>query len=181
MNRAEVARINIAFIVLIVAVATIGGFMFGYDSGVINGTQEGLESAFDLSKLGTGFNVGAILLGCAVILARQRFMLKAPGTIPVALLPGATTRWQYGVGRYAGGELRWYRSLGVGTRPNRILQRRDVTVLGRRDPLPSEQQALPSSAVVVECRDHGAPLSLALGESAYTGFVSWLESSAPLS
>ena len=65
MNRAEVARINIAFIVLIVAVATIGGFMFGYDSGVINGTQEGLESAFDLSKLGTGFNVGAILLGCA--------------------------------------------------------------------------------------------------------------------
>ena len=65
MNRAEVAKINIAFIVLIVAVATIGGFMFGYDSGVINGTQEGLESAFNLSKLGTGFNVGAILLGCA--------------------------------------------------------------------------------------------------------------------
>lgn len=55
-----------AFIALIVAVATIGGFMFGYDSGVINGTQEGLESAFNLSALGTGFNVGAILLGCAV-------------------------------------------------------------------------------------------------------------------
>jgi SP family sugar:H+ symporter-like MFS transporter len=51
--------------VLIVAGAMIGGFMFGYDSGVIIGTQEGLESAFDLSKLGTGFNVGAILLGCA--------------------------------------------------------------------------------------------------------------------
>src|SRR5881392_893227 len=59
-------RVNIAFIALIVAVATIGGFMFGYDSGVINGTQEGLEKAFDLSKLGTGLNVGAILLGCAV-------------------------------------------------------------------------------------------------------------------
>jgi len=59
-------RVNIAFIALIVAVATIGGFMFGYDSGVINGTQEGLEKAFDLSKLGTGLNVGAILIGCAV-------------------------------------------------------------------------------------------------------------------
>ncbi|MCE7797983.1 sugar porter family MFS transporter [Sphingobium sufflavum] len=55
-----------AFIAAIVAVATIGGFMFGYDSGVINGTQEGLEKAFDLSKLGTGLNVGAILIGCAV-------------------------------------------------------------------------------------------------------------------
>ncbi len=40
--------------------------MFGYDSGVINGTQQGLEQAFHLSKLGTGLNVGAILLGCAV-------------------------------------------------------------------------------------------------------------------
>jgi MFS family permease len=62
---ADGAKVNIAFIAAIVAVATIGGFMFGYDSGVINGTQEGLEKAFNLSKLGTGLNVGAILLGCA--------------------------------------------------------------------------------------------------------------------
>lgn len=59
-------RANMAFIAAIVAVATIGGFMFGYDSGVINGTQKGLESAFDLGRLGIGVNVGAILLGSAV-------------------------------------------------------------------------------------------------------------------
>jgi SP family sugar:H+ symporter-like MFS transporter len=58
-------RVNMGFVLAIVAVATIGGFMFGYDSGVINGTQEGLEHAFNLSKLGTGVNVGAILIGCA--------------------------------------------------------------------------------------------------------------------
>ena len=57
---------NLPLIAAIVGVATIGGFMFGYDSGVINGTQQGLEKAFNLSKLGTGLNVGAILLGCAV-------------------------------------------------------------------------------------------------------------------
>jgi SP family sugar:H+ symporter-like MFS transporter len=62
---ADGAKVNMAFIAAIVAVATIGGFMFGYDSGVINGTQEGLEKAFSLSKLGTGLNVGAILIGCA--------------------------------------------------------------------------------------------------------------------
>jgi SP family sugar:H+ symporter-like MFS transporter len=66
MSGANAAQANMAFIVAIVAVATIGGFMFGYDSGVINGTQDGLERAFGLSKLGVGFNVGAILLGCAV-------------------------------------------------------------------------------------------------------------------
>src|SRR5579875_3070854 len=59
-------KINMAFIGAIVAVATIGGFMFGYDSGVINGTQEGLQQAFHLTALGTGFNVGALLIGCAV-------------------------------------------------------------------------------------------------------------------
>jgi hypothetical protein len=121
-----------------------------------------------------------VLVACGLVLARQRFMLRAPGTIPVALLPGAAVRWQYGVARFAGGELRWYRSLGVGTRPNRVLRRRDVTVLGRRPVLQSEQQSLPSTAVVVQCRDGNAELSLALGESAYTGFVSWLESSAPM-
>jgi SP family sugar:H+ symporter-like MFS transporter len=62
---ADGLKVNMALISGIVAVATIGGFMFGYDSGVINGTQEGLEHAFALSKLGTGLNVGAILLGCA--------------------------------------------------------------------------------------------------------------------
>ena len=57
----ERAKVNLAFIAAIVAVATIGGFMFGYDSGVINGTQQGLEKAFNLSKLGTGLNVGMTL------------------------------------------------------------------------------------------------------------------------
>ncbi|MBV6418750.1 MAG: D-xylose-proton symporter [Steroidobacteraceae bacterium] len=65
MGNDAIARVNIGFIAAIVAVATIGGFMFGYDSGAINGTQEGLNQAFELSKLGTGLNVGAILLGCA--------------------------------------------------------------------------------------------------------------------
>ncbi|MDO6415193.1 sugar porter family MFS transporter [Sphingomonas sp. BIUV-7] len=66
MDRVAERQVNLAFIAAIVAAATIGGFMFGYDSGVINGTQDGLEKAFGLSKLGTGFNVGAILIGCAI-------------------------------------------------------------------------------------------------------------------
>lgn len=63
---AEGTKVNMAFVAAIVAVATIGGFMFGYDSGVINGTQEGLNSAFNLTEFGTGLNVAAILIGCAI-------------------------------------------------------------------------------------------------------------------
>jgi len=59
------ASINLPLIAAIVGVATIGGFMFGYDSGVINGTQDGLQQAFSLTKFETGFNVAALLVGCA--------------------------------------------------------------------------------------------------------------------
>jgi len=65
-SEGDAGRVNMGFIAAIVAVATIGGFMFGYDSGVINGTQKGLEAAFDLGKLGIGVNVGAILIGSSI-------------------------------------------------------------------------------------------------------------------
>lgn len=56
---------NTGFIVLITIVATIGGFLFGFDSGVINGTVDGLRLAFHSNSVGTGFNVASMLLGCA--------------------------------------------------------------------------------------------------------------------
>jgi MFS transporter, SP family, sugar:H+ symporter len=60
------ATVNLPLIGAIVGVATIGGFMFGYDSGVINGTQEGLKSTFNLSAAWLGITVSALLPGCAV-------------------------------------------------------------------------------------------------------------------
>lgn len=57
---------NTAFIIMVSCIATIGGFLFGYDSGVINGTVEGLQVAFESDSAGTGFNVASMLLGCAI-------------------------------------------------------------------------------------------------------------------
>jgi len=57
---------NTLYIVVISCIATIGGFLFGFDSGVINGTVDGLRTAFDSDSMGTGFNVASMLLGCAI-------------------------------------------------------------------------------------------------------------------
>lgn len=57
---------NLPLIVAISCVATLGGFLFGFDSGVINGTVDGLQKAFDSDSIGTGFNVASMLLGCAI-------------------------------------------------------------------------------------------------------------------
>ncbi len=53
-------------IVLISCVAAIGGFLFGFDSGVINGTVGALKQAFQSDAAVSGFNVASMLLGCAV-------------------------------------------------------------------------------------------------------------------
>jgi len=65
-------RANMGFIGAIVAVATIGGFLFGYDSGAVNGTQDGLTAAFNLVPgsfspgNGLGFTVASLLIGCFI-------------------------------------------------------------------------------------------------------------------
>ncbi|MBN2651430.1 MAG: sugar porter family MFS transporter [Spirochaetales bacterium] len=53
-------------VLFITLVATIGGFLFGFDSGVINGTVDGLKESFNSDSIATGFNVASMLLGCAV-------------------------------------------------------------------------------------------------------------------
>jgi len=72
MVEASPQRANMGFIGAIVAVATIGGFLFGYDSGAVNGTQPGLTAAFNLvpgsfsPSNGLGFTVASLLIGCFI-------------------------------------------------------------------------------------------------------------------
>jgi len=72
MTETSASRANMGFIGAIVAVATIGGFLFGYDSGAVNGTQDGLTQAFNLvpgswsPTNGLGFTVASLLIGCFI-------------------------------------------------------------------------------------------------------------------
>ena len=60
------AEENTRLIVQISCVATLGGFLFGFDSGVINGTVEGLSTTFHASSAVVGLVVASMLLGCAL-------------------------------------------------------------------------------------------------------------------
>lgn len=55
-----------AKVILISFAAALGGFLFGFDSGVINGTVDALQQAFQSTAVGTGFNVASMALGCAI-------------------------------------------------------------------------------------------------------------------
>jgi MFS transporter, SP family, sugar:H+ symporter len=106
---------NMALIAAIVAVATIGGLLFGYDSGAVNGTQAGLKQAFALDDTGLGFTVGSLLIGCAAgaflagrladALGRKRVMVLAALLFFFgAIVQGLTdVHLAFVIARFAGG------------------------------------------------------------------------------
>ncbi|MGH8234081.1 MAG: MFS transporter, partial [Rhodanobacteraceae bacterium] len=53
-------------VILIAAAAALGGFLFGFDTAVINGAVDALRHAFGLSAALTGFAVSIALLGSAL-------------------------------------------------------------------------------------------------------------------
>lgn len=77
---------NLPLIILISCVATIGGFLFGFDSGVINGTVEGLQTAFNSDTAGTGLNVSSMLIGCAIGAFKAGWLADKFGRRPILMV-----------------------------------------------------------------------------------------------
>ena len=51
-------------VVLISMVAALGGFLFGFDTAVINGAVDSVQQTFEMNAALTGFAVSSALLGC---------------------------------------------------------------------------------------------------------------------
>ena len=75
-----------AYVIVLSSVAAIGGFLFGFDSGVINGAVDALAGAFGTRTAATGFAVASVLLGCAVGAFLAGTLANAFGRRPTMLL-----------------------------------------------------------------------------------------------
>ena len=61
----RIAKVNFSYLLPICLVATLGGLLFGYDTGVISGAIEPLTARFNLSDIMKGWASGCVLAGCA--------------------------------------------------------------------------------------------------------------------
>lgn len=57
---------RLTFIILIAGTAALGGFLFGFDTAVINGAVAALQGHFAINSLLTGLSVSLALIGSAV-------------------------------------------------------------------------------------------------------------------
>nr|WP_312892781.1 DUF2550 domain-containing protein [Allostreptomyces psammosilenae] len=87
--------------------------------------------------------------------------------------------WSFGVARYGGSRIEWFRIFSLAPRPRRVLLREEIEIVGRRRPVGQEELALLSGSVVLHCLQNGRPLELAMSEDALTGFLAWLEAAPP--
>jgi Protein of unknown function (DUF2550) len=132
---------------------------------------------------GVGVGVLIVLCGLLAIFLRREWISRSGGTIDMNMrlstfVPGRG--WAPGVGRFSGDELRWYRVFSFGVRPRRILVRHGLVVEDRRSPEGPERLSMPPGWVVVRCRGRAkGSVEIALAETAYHGFQSWLESAPP--
>ncbi|MEV4776573.1 sugar porter family MFS transporter [Microbacterium sp. LWO13-1.2] len=111
-----------AGVIRIAIVAALGGFLFGYDSAVINGAVSAVEKSFNADPVALGFAVASALIGAAVGALLAGRIADAIGRLAVMKIaavlflvsaivtgfaPAPDGLWVFVVGRVIGG-------LGVG-------------------------------------------------------------------
>ncbi|MFE0040781.1 DUF2550 domain-containing protein [Streptomyces sp. NPDC059015] len=139
-----------------------------------------------LALLVSGLVVALVVIGLFVFGLRRRLIQRSGGTFDCSLrwnVPEGSDHsgkgWVYGVARYNGDRVEWFRVFSYALRPRRALERSVIEVVSRRLPEGEEELALLSDAVVLGCLHHGTRLELAMSEDALTGFLAWLEAAPP--
>ncbi|TNY35823.1 sugar porter family MFS transporter [Thermomonospora catenispora] len=106
---------NTAVATMIASAAAVGGFLFGYDTSVINGTVDALRRQFGLGSFVVGLVVASALLGCAagawlagpladrigrvrtMLVAALLFVISSIGSA-LAVTPYDLTAWRLAAG-----------------------------------------------------------------------------------
>ncbi|MDE3722049.1 sugar porter family MFS transporter [Nocardiopsis sp. N85] len=85
----ESGEANIVHVTMIAMAAAMGGFLFGYDSAVINGAVDAIQARFEVNSAVLGFTIASALLGCVLGAATAGYLADRHGRIRVMQVAGA--------------------------------------------------------------------------------------------
>lgn len=114
-HNAEIAEQHTAKVIGVTIAAAVGGFLFGFDSSVVNGAVDSIQDSFGLGALLTGFAVAIALLGCALgawfagrladVWGRKRVMMLGSVLFVISAIGTAYTQtvWDLLLWRVLGG------------------------------------------------------------------------------
>ena len=114
--------------------------------------------------------------------ARRHLLARNAATFDCSLRRDRPRRpggWMLGVARYEEDRLEWFRIFTIDPRPGRVLQRSLLDLTEWRHPSQQEIDSILPGSVIVRCSYDQETLELAMTESDYTGFATWLESAPP--
>lgn len=80
------SRCNARYVYSLCCIATLGGVMFGYSTGVISGTVDSIQAYFHLDPSQTGWVVSSIFVGCILGSLAAGRLAERLGRKPVLLL-----------------------------------------------------------------------------------------------
>jgi hypothetical protein len=132
-----------------------------------------------------------LLVVCALLLAlvvRRRLLERQGGTVDVSWRGRRAGRagrsslgWSFGVGRYDGDRLLWFKTFSLAPRPRYVLRRSALVIGPRRRPHGAEIIAVTTESTVVECTHEGEQFELAVPSAALPGLLAWVEAAPRLS
>ena len=129
-----------------------------------------------------GAIVALLVLAVGGLVLRRHLLTREIGSFDCSLRVADSNgrfRWMVGVARYEADRLDWFNVFGFTLRPARTLGRPSLEILEKRQPNSHDIYAVMPGWVVVRCDDDGTVLELAMGQNAYNGFATWLESAPP--
>src|SRR2546421_3787638 len=113
--RVEVGEPMVGRVVMVASVAAIGGFLFGFDTAVINGAVAAVAKEFNVGPVRLGLSVSAALLGSAVGAIIAGRLADRFGRVPTMIMAAVTfliqsigvgfafTVYDFSVWRFIGG------------------------------------------------------------------------------
>jgi hypothetical protein len=136
---------------------------------------------------GAGWIVVLAVVLLVAFVVRRRVVRRRGATLHCGLrmgMSGSSRGWHTGMARYTPEDLDWFRLLSLRYQPNWTFVRRSIEINSRREPRGAETLAVPRDTVIIACdvitrQGDALGVEFAMSEAAVTGFLAWIESSAP--